>query len=72
MRSIINHVPGVKDLTQLDILTYMILITTQVDDTDGNFNNNTTEYEIYHFLFLSGFSFTNIHDSQDSRERLSL
>ena len=56
MRSIINH--------------DMIVTTTQVDDTDGNFNSNTTEYEIYRFLFLSGFSFRNIQESQDCRERI--
>ena len=26
-------------------------------------------HKYYHFFFLSGFSFTNIHDSQDSRRR---
>ena len=31
--------------------------------------NLLDKYDFFFFFFLSGFSFTNIHDSQDSRGR---
>ena len=56
-------------------LTQMVNVPTRIPDCDSHshaildlfFSSLTSIF--FYFFFLSGFSFTNIHDSRDSRGR---